>query len=56
MPRTSAIIAAKRRLSTDFAIVVSFDMKEAAVSGTLRRPETGLGAHLRRLRGANGRA
>src|SRR6516162_3963638 len=44
MPRTSAIIAAKRRLSTDFAIVVSFDVKEAAVSARLPRPETALGA------------
>jgi hypothetical protein len=56
MHRTSAIIAAKGRLSTDFAIVVSFDVKEAVVSATLPSAKTGLGAHLRRLRGANGRA
>jgi hypothetical protein len=49
MPRISAIIPVKGRLSTIFAIVVSFDVKEAAVSATLPRPETGLSAHLRRL-------
>jgi hypothetical protein len=49
MPRTSAIIAAKRWLSTSFAILVSFDVKEAAASATLPRLEPGLGAHLRRL-------
>jgi hypothetical protein len=49
MPRISAIISAKGRLSTNFAIVVSFDVKEVAVSATLPRPDTGLGAHLRRL-------
>ena len=56
MPRASPIIAAKGRLSTNFAILVSFDVKEAAVSATLPSPETGLGAHLRRLGGAKGRA
>ena len=55
MLRTSAIIPAKRRVSTNFAIVVSFDVKEAAVSATLPSPKSGLGAHLRRLAGANGR-
>jgi hypothetical protein len=35
------IIAAKGLLSTNFAIVASFDVKEAAVSATLPRPETG---------------
>jgi hypothetical protein len=35
------IIAAKGRLSTNFAIVVSFDVKEGAVSATLPGPETG---------------
>jgi hypothetical protein len=34
MPWTSAIIVAQVRLSTNFAIVVSFDVKEAAVSAT----------------------
>ena len=36
MPRASPIIAATRRLSTNFAILVSFDVKEGAVSATLR--------------------
>jgi hypothetical protein len=41
MPRTSAIIAAKRRQSTDFAIVVSFDVKEAAVAARLPSAKPG---------------
>jgi hypothetical protein len=56
MPRASPIIAAKGRLSTNFAIRVSIGAKEAAVSARLPSPETGLGAHLRRLGGAKGRA
>jgi hypothetical protein len=42
MPRTSAIIAAKRQASTNFAIVVCFDVKDAAV-GEASQPGTGLG-------------
>jgi hypothetical protein len=43
------IIAAKLRLSTNFAIMVSFDVKEASVSATLARPEIGLGTRVQRL-------
>ena len=43
MPRTSAIIAAKRQASTNFAIVVCFDVKDAAV-GEASQPGTALGS------------
>jgi hypothetical protein len=48
-PRASPIIAAKLRLSTNYAIMVGIDVKEASVSATLARPEIGLGAHVQRL-------